>query len=329
MTEMSVQSSIVPLAAIEQPAAQALGQWKTVAGCPCCGSGGCATRSGLPDRWYVFGSERVAFPEQGIAIVECDRCGLHYKSAVPAALFLSEIFKRQAQSKWAASHDFRAEAALLRRLRDGRPFDLLDVGSASGELLAACEELALAKRRSALDVMRYPGIESRLAGEFIEGFLDDPLPAWSNEPYDVVTLFDVLEHLYEPRTAFENLRSLLRKDGLAFIETGNSVSFWPRRVGIDQWWYARLLEHHVFWSRPSLERIAAAHGFRIAYWREVRHKSRRGLIPPRAVIDVLKTGLYIVTSPWYAAIAQRFGRQGAQPWFPYAVDHFQACLIKE
>ena len=328
LREMTVQSSVFPLAAIEQPPKPARAQWKAVVHCPSCGSGGSASRAGLPDRCYPFGSERIAYPEQGIAVVECESCGLFYKSAVPTPAFLADVFRRQAQAKWASSHDFLPEVALLRQLRrSGEPFDLLDVGTAEGALLAASD--GIARRRSALDVMLYKGVERHLSGEFIEGFLDHPLPAWSNEPYDVVTLFDILEHLYEPGVAFDNLRSLLRKNGLAFIETGNSASFWPSRVGINHWWYVRLLEHHIFWSRRSLERAATAHGFRIAYWREVRHKNRRRLIPLRALVGVLKTGLYIATNSYYSSIANLFGREGSQPVYPFSVDHFQACLVKE
>jgi SAM-dependent methyltransferase len=325
----SAQGSVVSLVGVEQSPQAALAQWKANAKCPACDSDACVARAGLPDHNYTFGSERVAYPEQGIALVECGGCGLYYKSTLPAPQFLAEIFRREAQTKWASSHDFLPEAALLRKLCGGAPFDLLDVGAGDGRLLWACGQIGLTGRRSAFDVMHYPGIERHLTGEFIEGFLDDPLPAWSHERYDVVTLFDVLEHLYDPAQAFENLRWLLRDGGLVFIETGDSASFWPSRIGINHWWYARLLEHHVFWQRRSIARIAAAHGFRIVYWREVRHKSRRQLIPQRAVIDAVKAGLYLASRNHYASIAQLIGRQGMQPWYPFAVDHFQACLVRE
>lgn len=311
---------------IGQAPGASLADWRTFSLCPCCGSEQAAARFRLPDHCYPFGSERIAFPEQGIAAVECGDCGLFYKSAVPTPALLAGIFRRQAHGKWALSYDFRREAALLRRLNGGPRFDLLDIGAANGELLAACGKLD--GRRSALDVMRYAGIERHLTGEFIEGFLDNPLAAWSGEPYDIVTMFDILEHLYNPEVAFENLRSLLRKGGLAFIETGNSTSFWPRRIGIHHWWYVRLLEHHVFWSRRSLEQIAARHGFRMVYWREVRHKSKRRLVPPGTVVDLVKTGFYLTTGRYYTAIANRLGREGGQPCFPFATDHFQACLMK-
>lgn len=323
---MSIQSGVVDFPVIEQERAPLAAQWRAIMRCPACGSDGFVARSGLPDRYCMFGSERIVYPEEGIAIVECNDCGLYYKSAVPAPAFLAELYRRHAQAKWSTAHDFAPEAGLLRRLRGSARFDLLDVGAADGTFLAACGSAGITGRRSAFDVMPYAGIGQHLSGELMEGFLDGPLPAWSREPYDVVTLFDVIEHFYEPAVAFENLRSLLRAGGLILIETGNSASFWPRRAGIDRWWYVRLLEHHVFWSRRSLGRIAGAHGFRIVHWREVRHKSRRGLPQREVAIDLVKTGLYVLTGPHYARIAGWFGREGNQPWCPFGRDHFEACL---
>jgi SAM-dependent methyltransferase len=325
---MSVQSSVVTLAAIEQPPRPAQAHWKPVVCCPSCRSELCVASAALPDLYYVFGSERIAYPEQGITVSCCGSCGLFYKSLLPAPSFLSEVFKRQGAAKWPDSHDFEAEAVLLQRLMGGSRFDLLDVGAAMGGLLAACSHRGIRGRRSALDVIRYPGIERHLSGELIEGFLDDPAMTWSGEPYDIVTLFDVLEHLYDPVTAFENLRQLLRPGGKVLIETGNAMSFWPRRIGISEWWYVRLLEHHLFWSRDSVERAADAHGFRVIHWRTVRHKSRRRLLPRGAVVDSLKSALYLATNRHYASAARLLGRQGVQPWFPFGEDHFQACLEK-
>ena len=323
---MSVQSGVFEFPAIEQEPAPLVAQWNSVVRCPACSSGSWAARAELPDRSCMFGSERVAYPEEGIAVVECNACGLYYKTPVPAPAFLTELYRRHAQAKWSSAYEYAYETDLLRRVSGRASLDLLDVGAADGAFLAACGAAGITCRRSALDVMRYAGIERHLSGELMLGFLDAPLPAWSQDPYDVVTLFDVLEHFYEPGAAFENLRTLLRAGGLVLIETGNSASFWPRRAGIAQWWYARLLEHHVFWSRRSLDRIAGVHGFRVVSWREVRHKSRRGRPPWKAAVGLMKTGLYVLSGARYATIAGWFGREGHQPWFPFARDHIQACL---
>jgi SAM-dependent methyltransferase len=301
-------------------------RWAAVERCPACGARGGIRHGSIPDRCYAFGAVRVPIPVAGIAVIECGACGLAYKSPVPEPGFLSAVFAREAAGKWLAPQDFADEAAALQRRVGRRAFDLLDVGAASGEFLRACAESGLRGRRSALDVLRYPGLEAHLAGEFIRGRIDSPSLAWSGEPYDVVTVFDVLEHLYQPQLAFRNLRSLVKPGGWVVIETGSTDNFWPTRFGLNQWWYVRLIEHHVFWSRRALERAAAPHGLEIADWEERRHRSRREIGLLGVGNDLLEVTLYCVTGRAYGAIARLFGKQGIQPWYPFAKDHLRVWL---
>lgn len=325
---MSIQSGVIPFGIVEQPE-PVVAPWTLVECCPVCGSQAVAANASLPDKHYVFEKQAIPLPESGVAVSRCGVCSAFYKSQVPSPAFLARVFGQFAEAKWKSSDDLSPEMRILQRLWGADKLDLLDVGAADGALLAAHAATGLKGRRSAFDVMRYSGIERHLDGELIEGFLDDPLPSWSREPYDVVTLFDVAEHLYRPQAAFENLRALTRPGGLVLIETGNSESLCPRRFGIQQWWYVRLLEHHLFWSRRSLAYIAAAHGFKVVYWRENRHKSRRRRAAGRIALDTAKSALYCVAPRHYASIAHAFGGQGNQPWFPLVRDHFQACLMRE
>lgn len=301
-------------------------RWKMVAHCPSCGAVERRSCGALAERYYLFGAEKVPTPGSGIRVYACAHCSLIYKSPVPDPVFLAGIFERQMGSKWMAPHDYTDDVAALRRLCGRSDFDLLDVGAAGGDLLAACAAQGVSGRRSALDVARYPGLEQALSGEFIEGFLDSAAPSWSGEPYDVVTVFDVIEHLNDPFAAFANLRALVRSGGLVLIETGNTESAWPARFGIRRWWYARLIEHHVFWSRPALQHCAATHGMEVLEWEEVRHKSRRRLPAGQIARDLLKSGLYRLLPDGYARIAALFGKEGNQPWDPFARDHFRVCL---
>jgi 2-polyprenyl-3-methyl-5-hydroxy-6-metoxy-1,4-benzoquinol methylase len=318
----------MPIGIVEQPE-PVVAPWTAVECCPVCGSQTVADHARLPDRHYVFEKQAIPMPDSGIAVSRCGVCTAVYKSQVPSPAFLAGIFGQYAEAKWrSSSNDLSPEIRTARRLWGADELDMLDVGAADGALLGAHAAEGLKGRRSAFDVMRYAGLERHLNGEFIEGFLDAPLPAWSGEPYDVVTLFDVMEHLYRPQDAFENLRALTRPGGLVLIETGNSESLCPRRFGINQWWYVRLLEHHVFWSQRSLAYLAAAHGFKIVYWKESQHKSRRHRAIARVLSDTLKVALYYAAGRQYVSIAQALGGQGNQPWFPLVRDHFQACLTR-
>ena len=309
----------------EEAAAQSAA-WNPVTHCPACGSSSVTERVHLAGRAYAFGRETFAYPEEGIALLRCRDCDLVYKGLVPDQKFLTQVFTRQAGAKWMEPYPFASDAQQLIGLTGNRDFDVLDIGAGGGTLLRACQASGISGRRSALDVIAHPGVFGHLSGEFIRGFLDDESLDWSAEPYDVVTLFDVLEHLYRPQAAFRNLRRLVRRDGAIVIETGNVASYWPRRFGIGQWWYARLFEHQVFWCRKSMERIAAAHGLRITSWRECRHKLRRGVHPMSMTRDLVKVGCYRASPTIYGQLAERLGKVGAQPWSPVARDHVRVVL---
>jgi SAM-dependent methyltransferase len=300
--------------------------WTTVEQCPACGARDGIAQGTIPDQCYAFGAVRVPIPLSGIVVIECAVCGLVYKTPVPQPGFLSEIFAREAAGKWMTPQGFAHEAAALQHRVGRRAFDVLDVGAAGGPLLRACAERGVSGRRSALDVVHYPGLEAHLAGEFIRGRIDMPSLAWSGNPYDVVTMFDVLEHLYQPPVAFQNLRALVKPRGWVVIETGSADSFWPVRFGRNQWWYVRLIEHHVFWSRRALDHAAAANGFEVVDWEKRRHKSRREIGLLGLGNDLLEVSLYCVARDAYGTLARLFGKQGNQPWYPFARDHFRAWL---
>jgi 2-polyprenyl-3-methyl-5-hydroxy-6-metoxy-1,4-benzoquinol methylase len=301
-------------------------RWLTVTTCPACGETERRSCGAIEERYYLFGSEKLPTPESGIQMYACARCDLIYKSPVPDPLFLAGVFERQMGSKWTAPHDYADVVAALRSLCGREDFDVLDIGAAAGDLLAACAAASVSGRRSALDVVQFPGLKRSLNGEFIEGFLDSSTLEWSGKPYDVVTAFDVLEHVNDPFTAFANLRSLVKPDGLVLIETGNTDSAWPARFGVRRWWYARLIEHHVFWSHQSLQYSAAGQDMEILQWEEVRHKSRRQLRSAEIARDILKMGLYRLAPDRYATLASAFGKEGNQPCSPFAKDHFRAVL---
>lgn len=140
--------------------------------------------------------------------------------------------------------DFKAEVQIIENLFPDRVFDLLDIGSSDGGFLKACAQTN--GRRSSLQWDQISRAHQALRGEFIKGLIDNSNLDWSGQQYDVVTMFDVLEHLYEPQSTFKNLAMLVKGGGYVVIETGNIESYIPKRVGANEWWYVHLFEHHIF-----------------------------------------------------------------------------------
>lgn len=235
--------------------------WIGVKSCPTCGREDTSQVGKLAMEEYQFGDERIPLPPKGVGIIQCRNCGLVFKDTLPSPNFLTEVFSRHAGNVWAGDYDFSDEAHLIRELVGDREFDLLDIGPSNGGLLKAFSETD--GRRSALDIVKHPGLEEWLRGEFIHGLAESDELSWSKEPYDVVGMFDIAEHLYDPQQAFSNVRALVKPGGFVVVETGDVQSRWPRKFGVHKWWYACLFPHHIFWPRPSIERIASQHGFEV------------------------------------------------------------------
>lgn len=296
-------------------------EWRKVNSCPSCGSPAQAhDASKLPSSAYLIGNERISLPDEGILLQHCDHCQLRYKDTLPTPEALTRVFSRNAGNIWTEDYDYLAELQLTNALFEGKRFDALDIGPSTGRLLERLQDKA--QRRSGLDVIAHPGLLETLSGEFIQGYLEDTELQWSGEPYDVITAFDVMEHLYDPHQAFRNLHSLLKEGGYLIVETGNIASLLPRFYGVGNWWYVNLIEHHIFWTPAALSHFAKQYGFQVVQSRQKRHK--RAHLQPWA--GRIETAMRML---WYTGLQMTQAKNRPQPWCALNADHFLLVLRKQ
>ena len=301
--------------------------WLHVDRCPGCDGKNISSVGKLPRQHYNFVGEIIPFPEGGINLATCDTCSLLFKTVLPTPDYLTAVFASKAGMTWNDNYSFNKEKELISRLLDNSAFDLLDIGPSNGALLRGFA--AMSGRRAGLDVFMHPGLEKSLRGEFITGLLDQPSLEWSGEPYDVVTVFDVFEHLYNPLMAFKNLHELLKSGGTVMLETGNADSAWARRAGPENWRYTNLFEHHVFWKPESIRYHAERNGFKVVEMTDVDHKGWRGKTIAYKVKQYLKYGMWWLTPGLYRVIAERLREDGGiAPHIPRMRDHFLVVLRK-
>jgi SAM-dependent methyltransferase len=84
--------------------------------------------------------------------------------------------------------------------------------------------------------------------------------ASSGEPYDVIVVCEVIEHLRDLRGELARLRSWLAPGGRVVVRT----QCYPSLEALPTWWYARDITHINFFSPAALEVAAALCGLSCA-----------------------------------------------------------------
>jgi 2-polyprenyl-3-methyl-5-hydroxy-6-metoxy-1,4-benzoquinol methylase len=197
-------------------------------------------------------------------IVQCRRCGLVYSSprldehdivhtyeAVEDPLYLEEREGRVLTFQ----HHLNPMERIVEP-PDGRP--LLDVGCYTGVFV----EIAARHGWDAwgLEPSRWAVEQAQARGlHVVQGTLDTAeLP---QTYFDVVTMWDVIEHLPDPLGALERVRGLLKPEGLIVVHTIDIESLFARVMGARWPW---LMEMHLYYfSRRTLRAMLEKCGFQI------------------------------------------------------------------
>lgn len=136
---------------------------------------------------------------------------------------------------------------------------ILDLGCSSGGFLSHLKsgpwDLAgIEANPEAADRARH-----NTGGRILTGDITSAdLPAGA---FDVITCYDVLEHLHEPRAVFQNVARWLRPGGIFYIFVPN-ISSWEARWFQSFWYPLDLPRHLHFFSPSSLNALTRFSGLR-------------------------------------------------------------------
>ena len=137
---------------------------------------------------------------------------------------------------------------------------LLDLGCGSGSFLEFMKSESwklYGIEMSAEDARTAEGRSK--AQVFVGDILDGPFSA---ESFDVITCFDVLEHLYDPRRVMSRISEWLKPGGIFYVLVPN-VDSAEARV-FRSYWHGLELPRHLFhYSPASLELLAETAGLRV------------------------------------------------------------------
>lgn len=220
------------------------------------------------------GEAAVFTADEKFQLVKCNRCGHHYtwfdQDIDLEKIYADERYKvvdnRESIFDRLLSFEY---GKVIRRLRSSEKGTqaVLDFGCGKGKFLSLCKK----------EGWRVKGIETSLPrAQFArEKYELDVDTSYYQEgdvdgaPFDVISLFHVVEHLDKPEQLLRNLISNnLHKDGQLIIEVPNLDSWQARWAGPD-WLQLDMPRHLSHFDKPSVMRIVEALGLapiRISYF---------------------------------------------------------------
>ena len=220
---------------------------------------------------------RTVYVVKGHPIRRCSGCALLWADAPevePQAIYTEAYFQGGVSdgyfdylgSERLLGAEHRARLAFVRRHAAGGR--LLEVGCATGGFLEVARS---AFQVEGIDVSSYAAGKAREKGLDVRtgSLLDEDGPG---PVYDVVAMFDTIEHLPAPRATMERVFASLRPGGVAILSTGDASSALARLTG-RRWRLMTPPQHLWFFGRESIRALLGRVGFEvveIAYpWRRV------------------------------------------------------------
>lgn len=192
------------------------------------------------------------------SIVSCANCGFHFTNPIPASDKIGDYYKSESYVSHSSTnkglinklyqrvrkHTLKQKLVLVSRLANGK--SILDIGAGTGHFLNVCQQagwntLGLEPDADARDFAKKEfGVELKSTDE-----LHDLAP----NSKDVITMWHVLEHVYELRKDVEQIVKVLKEDGVLIVAVPNWNSFDAKHY--QEFWAAYDLPIHLYHFVPT------------------------------------------------------------------------------
>ena len=253
--------------------------------CPMCGHDGSEDWLKAPDRFHQR--------SQLYQLLRCPSCSLVWLDNAPPPEEMDYHYGPHCDRLIAAAGETSPERWRKRREtlalhKSGGT--LLDLGCSSGSFLATLKEepWSLYGIEVSPECARKAQINSG-AKVFTGDILAAPFPP---DSFDVVTCFDVLEHVHHPRRVLEKVWEWLKPGGIFYTLVPNIDSAGARIF--RSYWYALELPRHLYHFSPtSLRHLARSAGFQ-----EVSLNTHRELFIEYSTRYICDEILWRLGLPW-------------------------------
>ncbi len=218
--------------------------------CPICGGQEVSTLFSAPDRFHL---RRDLY-----SLVRCSSCGCSWTGNPPLPEEMAHHYDADyyrivgAAGESSDGKRWRRESEVILRYKQGG--SLLDIGCSSGGFLRTLKNAQWTLYGVEVDESMADRARSMAGAEVFAG--DAECAPFADNSFDVITSFDVLEHIYDPSRLLKRVMAWLRPGGIYYAVVPN-IQSWEARI-FKGYWYGLEFPRHIFHFSPDALRNVMA-----------------------------------------------------------------------
>ena len=237
-----------------------------------------AVQTAVPCNLCGSSKREHLFDKKGYSLVRCSECNLAYIANPPDAAGIEAIYTAEVsyhdQLLDSGSDEYQRQRRTAHQhmtmLREFRPqpagLTLLDIGCSSGIFLGEARAMGMQVAGAELSPETSEFARQHYSLDVHTGDWRDA--GYADASFDIVTLFDVIEHLPDPLGELRAIRRLLKPGGLLLQSTPDIDGLFPRASKpfakpLDYWPHPEP-PHHLFqFSQATLSAMVEKAGYRV------------------------------------------------------------------
>lgn len=203
-----------------------------------------------------------------LAIINCHNCGIDWTYLVEdiqaEALYEDEVYAIVDNRKSVFERIIFSEASKVIHtveslLKSSKQLSVLDFGCGKGQFLVQAKSSGWHTLGIETAAARATFAQKKYGLEVLNTYYSNGKVA--SQPFDVITLLHVLEHLPQPISLLQTLvEDNLKEEGVLVIEVPNAQSLQAKIAGLD-WMHWDIPKHLSHWNEKSLEKSLRPLGF--------------------------------------------------------------------
>ncbi len=192
------------------------------------------------------------------SIVKCDNCDFHFTNPIPVIDEIGEYYKSESYVSHSSTNKglinklyqtvrkrtLKKKVKLVQQVAKGN--QLLDIGAGTGHFIDACQQAGLQPLglEPDEDARNFATTNFDVAIEPIE-----ELYQLAEKSKDVITMWHVLEHVYNLREDIAQIERVLKDDGTLIVAVPNRNSYDAKKY--KEFWAAYDLPIHLYHFTPN------------------------------------------------------------------------------